>query len=155
MTPQQFGFAVNRQLQKQALFMIPMSAIGGVIGGITAPTGHASGIDDATIRAESIARGAAKGGGLGAGATLGAMIAGLATRGKLRIPIEALTAAGRAARSARRPLPYPRGVKKNILPQLIMQQKILPRAGGTVAGGLAGFSTADAILGQPSWETKK
>lgn len=155
MTPQQFGFAVNRQLQKQALFMLPAAGIGGILGGITAPTGHVSGMDDVTIRAESIARGAAKGGGTGIGLTAGALLAGLATRGKLRVPIEALTAAGRRARTARKSIPYPRGIKADRLRQLIFEQKVLPRVGGTAAGGTVGYGTASAILGPPTWETKK
>jgi hypothetical protein len=155
-TPYQFG----TQLGKQAFIMLPATGIGAGLGAITAPTGQLSGLDDAAVRAESVSRGATKGFGTGLGLTLGSLLAAAATRGKLRIPREALTSAGRAARDAgRRPPPpnfmYTDGMRFNKFLELWMQQKGIPRAAGTLAGGGLGYAGADAVLGKPSWNNDK
>lgn len=154
-TPQQFGMQVGKQMGKQALMMLPTMGIGAGLGALTAPTGRLSGTDASAVRAESVGRGATKGFGTGAGLTLGGLLATALTRGKLRIPPEALSAAGRAARRTGRKLPFPRGVKPGTLPWLWLEQKGLPRAGGALAGGGLGFAAADAALGTPSWEKKQ
>jgi hypothetical protein len=150
LTPYDFG----KHVGKQAFVMLP-GMLGAGLGAITAPTGQASGLQDAQIRAESIGRGAAKGTGAGLGLTAGALLATMLTKGRLKIPRGSLTAAGQRAANTGSRLPYPRGIKPSVLLAEAMKQKILPRVGGTLGGGVAGYTGADALLGKPSWEQGK
>ena len=150
-TPYEFG----KHVGKQAFVMLP-GMIGAGLGAATAPTGRASGLDDMKIRAESTGRGAMKGTGAGLGMTAGYLLAQLLTRGKLRIPKGALTAAGRRAGKVNTSMfQYPRHVRPGAMLAAAVNQKGIPRAGGTLAGGVTGYAGADALLGDPSWEQGK
>ena len=150
LTPYDFG----KHVGKQAFVMLP-GMLGAGLGALTAPTGQASGLQDAQIRAESIGRGAAKGTGMGLGLTSGALLAALLTRGRLKIPRGSLSAAGQRAANMGSRMPYPRGIRPAVLLAEAMKQKILPRVGGTLGGGAVGYAGTDALLGKPSWEQNK
>ena len=152
MTPHQFGTHVGQQTGKQAFFL---PAVGGVAGGLLAPSGH---------RMEGVGRGVAQ----GVGGSVGGMIgAPMGMVGAIALAL-ANPRLGKALFGASRN--QLDNIGKKVVNKwngtgfrpLTQAQKIyagnlLSRGGtaGAIGGGMAGVTGTSALMGAPSWKQDK